>query len=130
MNREIKFRVWNTKYQQWMNHCAVIDCDGNIGSHCLEIRDNGEKLEHIVGLPKEENVVQQFTGFKDSKGNDIYEGDILKCINRTANQYVEVKFENGCFLAEKRTFKEFTEYNDVEVAWNVMENPELLENEK
>ena len=57
MNREIKFRVWDEKYNQWDTSPLTI--------------------YHGESVVKQGRVIQQFTGLKDKHGKEIYEGDIV-----------------------------------------------------
>jgi uncharacterized phage protein (TIGR01671 family) len=140
MNRIFKFRVWNLKHKQWINHVAVIDCPGNIGSHFVAVHDDGRTEQAIVGLPKEENIIQQFTGLTDKNGKEIYEGDVIK------SRY-EILFE--CYFNNDEASFRMKEIKDLpydgnsrvssayldpvgiadyelEVIGNIYENPELL----
>jgi hypothetical protein len=85
-----------------------------------------------TGIEVGELYPQQYTGWQDKNGRLIYEGDILKCINRTYNKYVEVTYDTylASFLFEERHIPEFLMLNKVEVIGNMFENPELLKNEK
>jgi len=57
MNRQIKFRAWDEKR-------------GMVTITSLNFANNGE---FSGALP-----LMQFTGLKDKKGNEIYEGDIIQ----------------------------------------------------
>ena len=92
-------------------------------------------------IPCEQYVIQQFTGLKDSKGIDIFEGDVVKIIYE--GTIAEVYFDSNicAFRLKDNTSKSFpiTTYrfdelhNPIglinvfdEVIGNIFENSELL----
>ena len=126
--REIKFRAW--------------DSDDEV------IRDWNNLLSHRYGK-KEDSIfndtdltIMQFTGLQDSKGKDIYEGDILEFdvfdSGATIRRYFIVEWDalscgfeatwehsvNGsgsCGLCSFNIAEE-----NVEIIGNLYEHPELL----
>jgi hypothetical protein len=70
MKREIKFRVYDKLEERF------IKCDeGYQGHYVLSLKGEFHNLQN--GSGGNEYIVQQFTGLKDSDGEDIYEGDTL-----------------------------------------------------
>jgi len=120
--RQIKFRAWSKKFNKFLSvgfhiigETTLFDL---LNQHCLEELDTIE--------------ITQFTGLQDIKGNDIYEGDILK-----------VKFYDGWFDAEGFYSNMEVKYEkresgdseiagfvyipkDREVIGNIFENADLL----
>lgn len=104
------------------------------------------KPERPLAIPVVLETIGQFTGLQDSKGNDIYEGDIL-CIKqheldilRGAFRETEiicvVEFRNGAFIPVMSDGKGYCWINfiydkmptaDYTVIGNIHDNPELME---
>lgn len=121
MNRIIKFRVWDKKTNQW------VETYSSTHNSCVNINEIFSQKEFIF---------QQFTGLKDDKNKDIYEGDILR-----------VESYDGWFDKEPNYYNLLVEYrispsgeSDLsgflyipkfrEVIGNIYENPELLRSAK
>lgn len=115
--REIKFRAWD-KSNKEMN---------NIESINFQER---RVYKDIVSYRKFNDIeLMEYTGLKDMKGKEIYEGDIL--FESSSEEYFKVVFENGSFRAEADGYSlDLEDYDDIcEVVGNIYENPELMEDE-
>ena len=115
--REIKFRVWDEKYNQWDPSSLAI-----------------HPAESVV---KQGRVIQQFTGLKDKHGKEIYEGDIVEYNSWTTGSYgskftgeIRLREETAGFTLfdkadgnEQILWREEQDY--LVVIGNIFENPEL-----
>ena len=119
MNREIKFRVWDTytpnTTRKMRYDIENIKC---VGGEIVGVRfiDNKFK-EDFTGTKYIE--IMQYTGLKDKNGKEIYEGDILETENYGR---ITVGWCNAGF--SPFSSEGFTEIGMV--IGNKYENPELL----
>ena len=73
-------------------------------------------------------TVGMFTGLKDSKGVEIYEGDIAQYENKDGVHIGVVKWING-YSAFRLVFSDgtWTDLENITIIGNIHENPNLLE---
>ena len=147
MTRPIKFRIWD-KYQ---NKFLPSYGDLGIDFYHEQGKDWHEKqVRDIVPvswfLTAHNNnlgnyIVQEYTGLKDSKNNEIYEGDILNQLLDNKPCYYVVEWgnqsdycgfglrplmkRNGTFRTTIHDFKMYLA-EGFEVIGNIFETPELL----
>ena len=124
---EIQFRAWD-KASKKMFEPYWLDNTEN----CTPYEDGGwNNPEPIYYDEKKDGyVLMQYTGLKDVKGVDIYDGDIVRadCGLYPRLKIWTIVFDNACFRLKH--IKEFascplnTKY--VEVIGNIYENKELL----
>lgn len=119
--REIKFRIYNKE----MNHMM----------HWFLLKDMQWTLKETFQNESEDySEPMQFTGIRDHKGNEIYEGDIVQYKQRNleaafgmtdGEDYIEkigeIKYSGQSFNVPQGFIKE------LEVVGNIFQNPELLE---
>ena len=115
--RDIKFRAWDCE-----------DSEMIAPENLLTINDNRYLNESLVH--DEKVTFMQFTGFQDSKGSDIYEGDIIEKDDDKFARLGVVSFIHGCWMVasedKERYFSLHFYLKQVKVIGNVHETPELL----
>ena len=121
-NREIKFRAWDSKNKKYylMGNCDFfIERDGPSVFNELD-----------SGRTNKNWQLEQFTGLKDSKGVEIYEGDIVQNFHDRTIEVIEWNCDGHfCLCSEKHPSGYGTSdawATMVSVIGNNHENSELL----
>ena len=125
--REIKFRIWDIDKRKF-----IVNETDRLGygdtKKCMSERVDFENNSVEINAD-ESYILSEYTGLKDMKGKEIYEGDIL--FETFREEYFKVVFENGSFRAEVDEYSlDLEDYANIcEVVGNIYENPELMEDE-
>jgi uncharacterized phage protein (TIGR01671 family) len=125
MNREIKFRAWDSKRNE-MRRTFVLDANGTIIRKFI--------AGTPVGLNPDEAVLMQYTGLRDRNGVEIYEGDILgACVLNGSIVNAQVIFNGGCYLVSalqgEAWAEELFQHAHNEVIGNIHQHSDLLQSE-
>jgi uncharacterized phage protein (TIGR01671 family) len=128
--RDIKFRAWDKKEKK-MVFWKGLFWDEEYDCACFEGEMTKDRTHYEL---------MQYTGLKDEKGKEIYEGDIVKYLfsdDYAGEEFLEIKrpieFREGMFYPicmRDSSFHDFDDkplvWKDFEVIGNIYENPELL----
>jgi uncharacterized phage protein (TIGR01671 family) len=133
MNKLTKFRIWDKEELKFL----INDHTKNIE---FNLWDWAEVMSTCLLFPIDSYIFQQYTGLTDSKGKEIYEGDIVKYKTWkgrhdgiTEENQTQVQFKNGAYYPRyindecEDSWHSFKVY-DLEVVGNVFETPHLDEN--
>ena len=106
--RNYKFRAWHKIDKRFIEK-----------NNWFGISYNGEIIftDDINYFDINDFIVSQFTGYKDCKDNDIYEGDVIKCWHGS----LVVKFET---FDDEQGYILPLDDTDMEIIGNIFENPE------
>lgn len=118
MNREIKFRMWDSHFNKMVGPDSVCHLDGEASNGMAD-----------------GNVLMQFTGHTLKNGKDIYEGDVVvvKGMKSVGEYRTIVIYKNfGFVLSENKTYYKSNVclLAIIEVIGNIYQNHELLEHKR
>ena len=120
MSREIKFRAWDYTQNKMREVTSILSvCDGSWSvSYDDENYIDSDNIE-----------LMQYTGLKDCKGKEIYEGDIL--VGEHISFKVKVEYVNGAFETESSIghYHLLSEFSRCTIIGNIYENSNLLDKE-
>jgi len=141
MNREIKFRAWDTELEFFAD--PVLYFVGLDGSAWFNNCEGGEDSMHDQSSKL---IVEQFIGLYDKNGKEMFEGDIVRnfwtCKHKDTGKppTYTIVFKEGSFQfwagEEHGNYKsvskiwwpaEYAKPDNWEVIGNIHETPELLE---
>ena len=145
MNREIKFRIWDKQYCQWLENSNSLHCYSNwticpftgnlvdyVGTYDGDHGDTftaspaDDYIRQGKFLRKPRYIIQQYTGLKDKNGKEIYEGDVVEFRTHNHENLAtdSVVFEYGAFILKGILYDLYE--TEVKIIGNIFENKELL----
>lgn len=129
--REFKFRIWDTSNKEMYNKVIV----GNYPDTAPMVWCDYNGKPDWYHIEPKVCKVMQYTGYKDVKGQEIYEGDILA--HQDYFWWVRIEYYNGSFMVRDVKRIRYTnkvcgkhigdfDTSKLRVIGNIYENEELF----
>lgn len=119
-----KFRIWS-KDTNCMIPFEKLHIELKDGEYTVRFSLDGGVTEYVI--PIENLTSMAYSGFKDKKGKEIYDGDILEYESGYRDSVI---FIDGCFITTGESTFDYLfialKLHDAEVVGNIYENLELL----
>ena len=129
MQRQLKFRAWDKLEKRF-----IYPDKGYQGHYVLDLNGRFQNLQN--GSGGDEYVVQQWTGLKDSKGVDVYEGDIVEFLHKGKKIFSKITYYSnvGMFAVavelnqeiDIETRKSLAGIGFFKIIGTIFETPELI----
>ena len=127
MTREIKFRGKRIDTGEWV-YGSLIQWKDGVTTIITETKE--DHYESSVNP----DTVGQYTGLRDRKGKDVWEGDLLRTPEGDimVAEWIDAKIITRCVRPYNPRYKNSLTfaYPVSVVVGNIYDNPELLEDEK
>ncbi len=129
MNRTIKFRGKSVDNGEWL-YGNLIQRIGRYPGIMFDY-EHGGKI-YYAEQPVDPDTIGQFTGLLDSKGIEIYEGDIILQQGYSGKRLMLVRFEAGAFVCGQHRGSSTSPrpmliQKRCKIIGNATDNPELME---
>ena len=123
MNREIKYRAWLKEEEKMVNVSLMSLTEKWIGYQIFYEEEKKKKFEFS---DSENFKLMQYTGLKDSLGNEIYKGDILW--NEYDEEHQVIIYDEGEYklMGESHIQNLYNNLDYIDVRGNIYENLELV----
>lgn len=129
MNREIKFRAWDSVHNRMIysdKHLGYMPFDDNCfcnydfniskkGVYCFAYDNYNDEITNKTDLP-----IMMWTGLKDKNGKDVYEGDLLKSYYEKPG-IIKWNDELGAFQVKGIPSQTMKRCHEMEVIGNIYE---------
>lgn len=137
MAREIKFRAWDKETKKMHYQLVKPRTDKNTRDELIIQFDctgySARTESKFIGS----DCLMQYTGLKDKNGREIFEGDVVKIMQKTETLLDKVIYDNHlCGFRFEGSVNDYCDFCDwlregaeFEVIGNIYENPKLLNND-
>ena len=120
-----KFRAWHKTWEELGEVKRIrFDDEGDVRTVLFRGKILG------TDIPIDEIELMQSTGLKDKNGQEIFEGDVVKC-NGLLGTIESLKAMWICSFVKYNNYQKVGFFaQEIEVVGNIYENPELLEDKE
>jgi uncharacterized phage protein (TIGR01671 family) len=125
VNREIKFRAWDTEKVKMLYPDGIYGQEMGANTYSITCLIAGV-MNGACDEFQEQYILMQFTGRKDKNGKELYEGDIFRARHDFGPGGFSERISSIPTKHNMNIQWQYWNMETIEVIGNIYENPELL----